>query len=105
MLDLNSMGISDIQNTITLIKTQVTTYKATLTSYKVAYNNATSKLADARQMVNDAKSQIQTLPDQLPLPKSLFGKSTFLEAALEREHKDAADRERNYLEKNKNNKE
>ena len=37
--------------------------------------------------------------------RSLFGKSTFLEAALEREHKDAADRERNYLEKNKNNKE
>ena len=34
----------------------------------------------------------------------LFGKSTFLEAAMEREAKDIADRKRNYLEKNKNNK-
>lgn len=76
MLDLNSMGIADIQNTITLIKSQVTTYKTTLTSYKVAYNNATSKLADARQMADSVKSQAQTLPNQLPLPTSLFTKST-----------------------------
>ena len=34
----------------------------------------------------------------------LFGKSTFLEAAMEREAKDIADRKRNYLEKNKSNK-
>ena len=34
----------------------------------------------------------------------LFGKSTFLEAAIEREAKDIADRKRNYLEKNKSNK-
>ena len=33
----------------------------------------------------------------------LFGKSTFLEAAMEREAKDIADRKRNYLEKNKSN--
>ena len=34
----------------------------------------------------------------------LFGKSTFLEAAMEREAKDIADRKRSYLEKNKSNK-
>ena len=34
----------------------------------------------------------------------LFGKSRFLEAAMEREAKDIADRKRNYLEKNKSNK-
>ena len=34
----------------------------------------------------------------------LFGKSAFLEAAMEREAKDIADRKRNYLEKNKSNK-
>ena len=74
MISLESMSIGDLQNTVTLIKTQVTTYKATLTTYKVAYNNATSKLADARQMAESAKTQTQTLPDQLPLPTSLFGK-------------------------------
>lgn len=74
MISLESMSIGDLQNTVTLIKTQVATYKATLTTYKVAYNNATSKLADARQMVESTKSQVQTLPDQMPLPTSLFGK-------------------------------
>lgn len=74
MISLDSMSIGDIQNTLTLIKTQVTTYKATLTTYKVAYNNAASKLADARQLVENTKNQTETLPSQLPLPASLFGK-------------------------------
>ena len=74
MISLESMSLGDLQNTLTLIKTQVTTYKATLTTYKVAYNNATSKLADARQMLEDSQNQMQAVPDQLPLPASLFGK-------------------------------
>lgn len=74
MIGLDSMNISQVQNTINLVKTQITTYKATLTSYRAAYNNATSKIADAKQMLNTAQSTLTTVPDQIPMPISLFKK-------------------------------
>lgn len=73
MISLDSMDASQIQSTLNLVKTQVTTYRTMLTSYKVAYNNATSKLTDAKQLLNSAKSVTLSVPDQIPLPKSLFG--------------------------------
>lgn len=76
MISLDSMDTSQIQSTINLVKTQVTTYRTMLASYKVAYNNAASKLTDAKQMLNSAKSVTLTIPDQIPLPKSLFGGSS-----------------------------
>lgn len=76
MISLDSMDTSQIQSTINLVKTQVTTYRTMLASYKVAYNNAASKLTDAKQMLNSAKSVTLTVPDQIPLPKSLFGGSS-----------------------------
>lgn len=76
MIGLDSMDTSQIQSTINLVKTQVTTYRTMLASYKVAYNNAASKLTDAKQMLNSAKSVTLTIPDQIPLPKSLFGGSS-----------------------------
>lgn len=74
MISLDSMNISQVQSTISLVKTQITTYKTMLTSYRVAYNNATSKIADAKQMLNTAQTSIASVPDQIPIPTSLFKK-------------------------------
>lgn len=74
MISLDSMNISQVQSTLNLVKTQVATYKTMLTSYRVAYNNATSKIADARQMLNTAQSSLSSVPDQIPIPISLFKK-------------------------------
>ena len=74
MISLDSMGISQVQSTLNLVKSQIATYQGMLTSYRVAYNNATTKIADARQMLNTAKSSIPSVPNNIPLPASLFGK-------------------------------
>ena len=76
MISLDSMGASQIQSTLNLVKTQITTYRGMLTTYRVAYNNATSKIATAKQMLNTAQTTITSVPDQLPLPKSLFGSAS-----------------------------
>lgn len=79
MLDLNSLGIDQLQVVKSQIDAQINTYKSILTIAKTQYNNCMDKLASAKttlesakDAVNNAKSNFSNTAIESPIPSDLL---------------------------------
>jgi predicted nucleic acid-binding Zn-ribbon protein len=58
MINLESLGLSELQNALTLVKSQIATYQILYTTAKTQYNNCMSMIFDAKSKLSAAQNQL-----------------------------------------------